>query len=114
MKYPTNNEIWYAEQRDLAIEERDAAITRAEAAEAEAAALRARIAELEAADQWRPKNSGSVPDEHEPVFAMVDKNGVEHPAIVEYSDGQWFNSWIRVHVTRWLPPPAPPTEAPAP
>ena len=31
----TNNEIWYAEQRDLAIEERDAAIARAEAAEAE-------------------------------------------------------------------------------
>ncbi len=29
----TNNEIWYAEQRDLAIEERDAALARAEAAE---------------------------------------------------------------------------------
>ena len=48
MKYPTNNEIWYAEQRDLAIEERDAAITRAENAEAKVTALKAWIAELEA------------------------------------------------------------------
>lgn len=44
MKHPTNNEIWYAEQRDLAIEERDAAIARAEAAEAEVKQLLARRA----------------------------------------------------------------------
>ena len=42
----TNNEIWYAEQRDLAIEERDAAITRAEAAEGDLAELRERVADL--------------------------------------------------------------------
>lgn len=40
----TNNEIWYAEQRDLAIEERDAALARAEAAEAERDALREQLA----------------------------------------------------------------------
>lgn len=46
----TNNEIWFAEQRDMAIDERDAAIARAERAEGELAALRAQLAEGE----WRP------------------------------------------------------------
>ena len=41
MKEPSRQSIWYAEQRDLAIEERDAAIARAEAAENERDALRA-------------------------------------------------------------------------
>ena len=39
----TNNEIWYAEQRDLAIEERDAAVTRAEDAEADLGELRENV-----------------------------------------------------------------------
>ena len=40
MKEPSRQSIWYAEQRDLAIEERDAAIARAEAAEDDLRELR--------------------------------------------------------------------------
>ena len=39
MKHPTNNEIWFAEQRDLAIEERDEERARADALAAEVADL---------------------------------------------------------------------------
>ncbi len=50
MKEPSRQSIWYAEQRDLAIEERDAALSRAEAAERRVAELEAQLA----AQAWRP------------------------------------------------------------
>ena len=115
MKYPTNNEIWYAEQRDLAIEERDAAITRAAIAEAEVAALKAQTeasaSELEAAGQWRPVS--------EPPVAAGEYLGWDgyRIQIVQYLpeyegdaiDWPWWDRYDdEIEVTRWatlLDPP---------